>query len=86
MDVLDHVLLQLEQWQGAFPGHQQSFELAREYVSKSLDGYRAMLKRSPIEFLGALHHSLPSSGRGVPWLIRLEAVEGWIPAFAGMTI
>jgi hypothetical protein len=44
VDVLDDVLLQLEQWQGAFPDHHQSFELAREYVSKSLDGYRAMLK------------------------------------------
>ena len=47
VDVLDDVLLQLEQWQGAFPDHQQSFELAREYVSKSLDGYRAMLKTQP---------------------------------------
>ena len=46
-DVLDDVLLQLEQWQGAFPDHHQSFELAREYVSKSLDGYRAMLKTQP---------------------------------------
>jgi hypothetical protein len=44
VDVLDDVLLQLEQWRGAFPDHHQSFELAREYVSKSLDGYRAMLK------------------------------------------
>ena len=47
VDVLDDVLLQLEQWQGAFPDHHQSFELAREYVSKSLDGYRAMLKTQP---------------------------------------
>jgi hypothetical protein len=46
-DVLDDVLYQLEQWQGAFPDHQQSFALAREYVSKSLDGYRAMLKKPP---------------------------------------
>jgi len=46
-DVLDDVLLQLEQWRGAFPDHQQSFELAREYVSQSLDGYRAMLKTPP---------------------------------------
>lgn len=44
-DVLDDVLLQLEEWQGLFPDHQQSFELAREYVSKSLDGYRAMPKK-----------------------------------------
>ena len=42
VDVLDDVLLQLEAWQGSFPDQQQSFELAREYVSKSLDGYRAM--------------------------------------------
>jgi hypothetical protein len=67
VDVLDDVLSQLKQWQGVFPDHQQSFELAREYVSKSLDGYRAMLKRSPIEFLGALHRFAPlkRSGRAL---------------------
>jgi hypothetical protein len=47
LDILDDVLLQLEEWQGYFPDHQQSFDLAREYVSKSLDGYRAMLKMPP---------------------------------------
>jgi hypothetical protein len=47
VDVLDDVLLQLEQWQSAFPDHQQSFQLAREYVETSLDGYRAMLRTQP---------------------------------------
>ena len=44
-DVLDQVLLELEEWQASFPGHQQSFELAREHLSQVLDAYRAMPKR-----------------------------------------
>ena len=43
-DLLDDVLLQLEEWQSLFPTHQWYFESARKYLSKSLDGYRAISK------------------------------------------
>jgi hypothetical protein len=46
-DVLDDCLLQLEEWQAAFPEYQRAFEIARDFLSKSLDGYRAMPKRQP---------------------------------------
>jgi len=48
-DLLDDALLQLEEWQGGyqqlFPEYQQSFEFARDFLSKSLGNYRAMLKK-----------------------------------------
>ena len=45
-DVLDEVPLELEEWQTSFP-QQQNFEIARAYLSKLIDGYRAMSKRQP---------------------------------------
>jgi len=51
LDLLDDALLQLEEWQGGyqqiFPEYQQSFEFARDFLSKSLDNYLATLKRQP---------------------------------------
>jgi hypothetical protein len=47
IEVLDDVLLQLEEYQAPFPEYQQSFESARDAVSRSLDGYRSMLKQQP---------------------------------------
>jgi hypothetical protein len=45
VDVLDDVLLQLEEWQASFPPeYRLAVESARDFLSKSLDGYRAMLK------------------------------------------
>ena len=46
-DVLDEVLLEPEEWQTSFPEQQQNFEIARAYLSKLIDGYRAMSKRQP---------------------------------------
>jgi hypothetical protein len=43
-DVLDDALLQLETWQGLFPGRQKCFEGARDFLSKSLAGYRSIPK------------------------------------------
>jgi hypothetical protein len=49
VDLLDDALLQLEEWQGGYvrlvPQYQQGFEFARDFLSKSLDNYRAMLKK-----------------------------------------
>jgi len=47
IDVLDDVLLQLEEWQVLFPDSLPSFESARTFLSESLTGYRAMLKKPP---------------------------------------
>lgn len=44
IDVLDGVLLQLEEWQSWFPEHREAFENARDFFSRSLEGYRTMLK------------------------------------------
>lgn len=44
-EVLDDSLLHLEEWQALFPEYQESFEGARELLSTSLAGYRAMPKR-----------------------------------------
>ena len=51
VDLLDDALLQLEDWQGGyvklFPQYQQSFEFARDFLSRSLNNYRAMWKKQP---------------------------------------
>jgi hypothetical protein len=45
-DLLDEALLQLEEWQASFPErHQAYFESARDFLSKSVDGYRATMKK-----------------------------------------
>jgi hypothetical protein len=43
-DILDDALLQLEEWQASFQQLQNGFELARDLLSRSLNGYRAMPK------------------------------------------
>ena len=45
IDVLDDVLLQLEEWQSLFPPEsQKTLENARDFLSRSLAGYRSILK------------------------------------------
>ncbi|HVC53508.1 MAG TPA: hypothetical protein VND87_15930 [Stellaceae bacterium] len=45
LDVLDDVLLQLEEWQKLFPQFSAYFESARKFLSESMAGYQAMLKK-----------------------------------------
>jgi hypothetical protein len=45
VDVLDDALLQLEEWQSsAPPEYLRGFEGARDFLSRSLDAYRTILK------------------------------------------
>jgi hypothetical protein len=44
-DVLDGALLSLESWQGLSPAHRQSFERARDFLSRSLASYRSIPRR-----------------------------------------
>jgi hypothetical protein len=45
LDVLDDVLLQMEEWQALFPQRSPYFESARKFLSESIAGYQAMLKK-----------------------------------------
>ena len=41
VQLLDDALLQLEEFQSSFPEYEREFQSAREFLTKSLDGYRA---------------------------------------------
>ena len=49
IEVLDDALGQLEEWPGGyvklFPEYQQSFEFARDFLSSSINAYRAIPKK-----------------------------------------
>jgi hypothetical protein len=55
LDVIDDVLLQFEEWQSLFPEQGPYSESARKFLEESITGYQAMLKSSPINFLGVRH-------------------------------